>query len=117
MEELKGKMKNSKKDMEGFKEVEQNEVVELKEEGSLVKGKFVSIEQSKLYEKSYAVKFKDISENDKIKVFFVNQVGADLITDHLKPEMEFILEHAGMRETVDKRAKYHTYKLHYKPGM
>lgn len=96
---------------EKMKKAEEKEVAELKAEGDSIEGDFISIEESKLYNNSWAVTFKDA---DTLKVAFVNKVGHDLIMQYLKEGDHFILSHKGMKETADGRNKYHTYELYYK---
>lgn len=103
--------KGQKISKEGFKKVEEPEVVKLEKDGA-VSGEFVGIDTSAKFKDSWAVKFK---ENGELKVVFVNNMGKDLfISQNVSVGDLFILEHAGEKTNQEGTQKYNTYELYVK---
>ena len=99
------------KEQDGFKEARAFELVKLEKKGDIVKGIFLSLEESKKFPGSWALKYND---DDKNMSVFINKIGYELFTANVTVGKEFILTHDGKVKTADKSKEYHTYKLLYK---
>jgi hypothetical protein len=98
-------------DKKDFKKASGAVVIKLEKKGDIASGKFISLEESKMYSGSYALKFDD----GQVKVCFVNSIGKDLITENgVKQGDDFILEHNGCQKAKTSGMEYHTYNLYYK---
>jgi hypothetical protein len=98
-------------DKKDFKKASAPTIVKLEKKGDIASGKFISLEESKMYPSSYALKY---SEGGELKLTFINALARDLfVENHVQAGGEFILEHNG---TAKSKAgmDYNTFNLFYK---
>lgn len=95
-----------------FKEATGGNVVKFEKEGDSIEGTFLGYEESKQYEKSYAVRIKDGEVN---KVVFVSNIVIDLIrSNQIQIGQEIRIVYQGKKKTIDGKKEYNDYKLFFK---
>lgn len=93
-----------------MKEIKMPELKKFVKSGDSIEGKFSSIKKSGQFDDSFGLVLAD-AKGEKIKVF-VNSLAKDLIEEaDVKADQKIKLEYTGLKETEDKKNKYHTYKL------
>lgn len=98
-------------DKKDFKKASAPTIVKLEKKGDIASGKFVSLEESKMYAGSYALKY---SEGGDLKLTFINALARDLfVENHVAAGGEFILEHNGTAKSKS-GMDYNTFNLFYK---
>lgn len=98
-------------DKKDFKKASAPTIVKLEKKGDIASGKFISLEESKMYPSSYALKYM---EGTELKLTFINALARDLFVENgVESGSEFILEHNG---TAKSKAgmSYNTFNLYYK---
>jgi len=93
-----------------FKELKSGDVVKFTKPGESISGTFISIEESKQFANSYAVKLK---VGDDIKVVFVSNIVADMLkTNNVQPGSDLMIEFTGKKTSEKSGMDYNTYKVY-----
>ena len=96
--------------LEKYKKAEDGDVVKL-DEGDVLEGKFISMEESKKFPNSFAITL-DTEEGQK--VLFGNKILFDKIMKaQIKVNQSIAIDYKGLKENQTKTAKYHDYDLYY----
>lgn len=97
---------------EGFKEATSGDVVKFENPGDNITGELISVEPSRQFEKSFAVRLK---QAEGIKTVFVSAIVVDLLTaNQVKPGMTVKIEYLGKAKTKDGAREYNDYKVYFK---
>lgn len=99
----------------GFKKVEQPEIIKFEKIGDEIHGKFISISPSKKYNSSFALHFLDVTKENKLSCIFINAMGQELLNSQsIKKDDEFLLVFTGEKPNKEGTQKYSTYDLYVK---
>jgi len=100
-----------KKKMTDWKEAKLGDVVKL-EAGDRIEGKFIELEQSKLYPDSYALKVETL---DGIKVVFVSTIVKGLLeSNSIMKNQEIAVLYKGLKKNEAGTRDYKDYSLFFK---
>jgi len=91
-----------------MKELTSGEVVKLEKEGDSIGGVLVSIEESKMFEGSYAW---NIRQDEKIVVVFTNEIPVKKAKNNDCFGKRILLEFSGKKKSSATGREYNDYKL------
>ena len=106
------KMENKKEKTE-YKKAQSGNILKFENEGDVLEGQLLKIEESIIYPKSYGISVK--TDNGEIVTGFVNKIVTDLIaTNGVKIGMQIKILYTGMVKTVDGKREYKNFEIFYK---
>lgn len=96
-----------------FKQAVSGDVYKFEKIGDSISGIFISIEESKMYPNSYALKIKNPAKENPT-VIFVSGIVLELIrSNNIQSGMDIMIEYAGKKKSTKSGMEYHDYKVFY----